>query len=122
MGRPKVGGFASAPLTPLPHRPAQHLMRMEPLNSAPPKQPDSLSADPQLQALRQRAERALAPLRTGPASPTRSHPLACPPALSSDTYPLAMAPTAVPANVALAAAAASAPPAGGPSTEERRRR
>lgn len=114
------GGFISAPLAPLPHRsqPVQRLVRVEPLSqTASPA--DNLSATPQGQALRQRAERALAPLQTGP-KPLSFQPLA--PHLSH-AIPLAPPPPpGVPANVALAAAAAGAPLAGGPTQEERQKR
>lgn len=131
LARPKAfpnGGFASAPLTRLPHRikPVQQLLREEPMTSAQERLSDPSAAQADAQALRQRAERALVPLRTGPSS---SQPA---PLLLSSTSAVSshspetgvpdLAPAYVPANVALAAAAARAAANGGPSAEERQRR
>lgn len=118
---------APQPPTESPPAPAgevQHLMRVEPLTAAPLRPPN-----PEVQALRQRAERALAPLSTGPNSPSRRlppsfQPLAGQPSFSSQAPlpPTPLVPTPVPANVALAAATAAAQSAGGPSAEQRRQR
>jgi len=110
------GGFASAPLVPLlPHRSdaVHRLMRVEPLTVAPLRPLDAPIAV--AGALRDRAERALAPLRTGPVSPTHA---------PADQLwaPLPPAPAPIPANVALAAAMASAGAGGGQTAEERRQR
>merc|ERR1740117_2018199 len=116
---PLTGGFTSAPLKSLPHRPpaVQHLVRVEPLSVAPRPQDfpqAAVAADPQVRALRARAERALAPLPAGPSSPKRAHPVVD----QFSSVPSWSAPPPVPAHVALlAAAAASAASAGGPTVE-----
>lgn len=130
--RPVAAGcFTSAPLMPLPHGPKEvpRLVRVEPLTLPPSRLAETPIANPQARALRERAERVLAPVRTGARSrqDCQLEPLPQPLAFDAQALgtlvpPAAPAPMPVPANVALAAATASAISAGGPSTEERRLR